>query len=171
MNEKIPSPGFDSENENQESKENQETVSISKERLEHLEKVEERVEDLEGRVEFISTFLDKFYKEDIIPFKNRMMRGEESDEQLVKDLIKIAYTSMDLSFYISNHWTTNKYCRGNLVRITSGKEAMENNATKFDRAKAPNHILVILKFLKVNYGIDHIDHLIGGYDINEELKK
>jgi len=144
---------------------------LNKKLMEAQETIEKN-KTIEERFHFVEEYFKNLNNGYIKDFKNRMAQAKETDEQLIKDLVYITYNTIDLANFVSNGWKPDTYNEGNIDRIFLNEpEINPNQVRPYSSATGSAYVKMIIKFLRLNYGIDHIDHLIGGYDINDELKK
>ena len=116
---------------------------------------------------FDDNLLVKSHKNMLLAFRRRMLGEEESEAELVKDLSFLAYHHADIAKFIANGWKFTDETRGNINSIIyPDREPQKMTAS----VESPEQAFLV-RFLGKKYGITHLDHLVHGVDINDELQE
>ena len=137
--------------------------------IQREKKIEKAEDKNKEKVEFAEQYFTNMYELQVKPWQGRMQGGSESAVQFVKDILFLGYQFVDTSMFVYNDWKYNESIKGNMKLITERKK--NDCAIQYSASKPISEMNYIIGFLKLNYGIDNIDHFIRGYDINAELKK
>ena len=135
-----------------------------------IEAIKETIPEKEKkRMQFVETYFKKLNENFIRDYRKRISTGEEVGKQLVKDLLYLAYNCIDFVIFTNNNWKPDMFTRGNIKMIL--EQGVKNeDVIEYKRSDPKNEKSKIIRVLKLDCRIDHVDHLIAGYDINSALK-
>ncbi len=112
-------------------------------------------------------YFANLYDPHIKEFQNKARDFDNAE--LTKRLAFIAFNAMDLAKFVNDNWSADNKTEGNIRRILKRESLTEVPKENFDPNTATSYINTIVAFLHKN-GVNEIEHLIDGIDINEELK-
>jgi hypothetical protein len=115
----------------------------------------------------VEKYFANLYDPHIKEFQNKAR--DLSHTELNKRLAFIAFNTMDLAKFVNDKWSADQKIEGNIRRILRRESMNDIPKEHYDKDQATSYINTIVGFLHKN-GINEIEHLVDGIDINEELK-
>ncbi|AXG70774.1 hypothetical protein KORDIASMS9_03020 [Kordia sp. SMS9] len=115
----------------------------------------------------VETYFANMYDLHIKEFQNKARNFDHLE--LTKRLAFIAFNVMDLAKFINDNWSADAQTEGNIRSILRGEALSEIPKENYNPNSATSYLNTMVAFLHKN-GVNEVEHLIDGIDINEELK-
>jgi len=121
-------------------------------------------------IQLIEIFCKNLYEKHIKKFQNEARHL--NNIELLNSIMNIALHTIDLVHFVNNGWLADKNIEGNLLMIIKNLEISDTKIpqTEYDPNKSTTYLNTIVGFLHQN-GIERVDFLVDGININPELEK